>query len=486
MDDKKDIEKVSRNVFDNFNMDAPDNAWDKLDADLDKKQAVVYKQRANRFKLLSIVLFLIIFSFTAWHYLIPTSNTQKLNNFITENKTTINKASSSNIEPKSNSTPNSPARNLISSKNKNESASSKENNSNPKLNKSQIAQLAFEVKLNNKQKNKKLIHDEKQNNIVTLINPPTDKSENNVASNSIEANLISNEIASDINDSGKTNTTEQNILATNISDSGFSTLIDSNKTEPAHFVKNDSLFIKDLHSKSRLSLAVFYSPNQSWCNLKDNTNDNFDDVAMYNNRESSKFSFTTGLNLKYDLNSKWSLVTGATYSTIAKTATIQTMYAETNAANEIHFQLPTSNGVIEMPLDDSHPNVQSGGSIQIKAVYNQSIKFINVPLMLRFQITKKKFTWYANGGVSANFIVQEKAKINMNNSETTIINHINGLKKMNYGFLIGAGVQYNLYNDFGVFIEPMFRGSFTSITQNTNVNSYPYSLGLSLGFSLHF
>ena len=74
----------------------------------------------------------------------------------------------------------------------------------------------------------------------------------------------------------------------------------------------------------------------------------------------------------------------------------------------------------------------------------------------------------------------------MNNSETTIINHINGLKKMNYGFLIGAGVQYNMYNDFGIFIEPMFRGSFTSITQNTNVNSYPYSLGLNLGFSLHF
>ena len=98
MEDKKDIEKVSRIVFDNFKMDAPDNAWDKLDADLDKKQAVVYKQRANRFRLLSIILLLIIFSFTTWHYLIPASTTKSLTNVITENNVINNSASSNNIQ----------------------------------------------------------------------------------------------------------------------------------------------------------------------------------------------------------------------------------------------------------------------------------------------------------------------------------------------------------------------------------------------------
>ena len=207
---------------------------------------------------------------------------------------------------------------------------------------------------------------------------------------------------------------------------------------------------------------------------------------MYNNRENSKSSFSTGINLKYDLSSKWSLITGANYSPITKSATVETMYAEANDANEIHFLLPTSNGVIEMPLDDNHPNLLPGDSLNAKLVCNQTIKFINVPLMVRFQLTKKKFIYYFNGGFSMNFIVQEKMKINMSNSEMTIINHINGLKKMNYGVLIGAGVQYNLYNDFGVYIEPMFRGSLTSITHNTNVNSYPFTLGLNLGFSLHF
>ena len=179
-----------------------------------------------------------------------------------------------------------------------------EKKQNSKLNQPQNTQLAFAINTIKNQKNRKPIHTQKQNNIVSIINFQADNNENISESNSTEANLISNEITSVINDSGKTNTTEQYNLAKNIPDSEFLTLKDSNKTEPAYFVKNDSLFKKDLHSKSRLSLAVFYSPNQSWCNLKDNTNDNVDDVAMYNNRENSKYSFTTGLNLKYDLNSE--------------------------------------------------------------------------------------------------------------------------------------------------------------------------------------
>ena len=39
------------------------------------------------------------------------------------------------------------------------------------------------------------------------------------------------------------------------------------------------------------------------------------------------------------------------------------MYAEANADNQMHFQYSTSNGVIEMPYDDAHPNLHPGDSI---------------------------------------------------------------------------------------------------------------------------
>ncbi|MEO8085611.1 MAG: outer membrane beta-barrel protein [Bacteroidota bacterium] len=486
MDDNKDIEKVSRTVFDNLKMTAPDNAWEKLDADLNKKQAVVYKQRANRFKLLSIALLFIIFSFVTWQYLVPSSTSTKLAKVSPEVNAISNESFSNTIETGNISTSNLPDADLKVSKNKKESIANREKYRNQKLNKSQNPQSAIEVKPIEKRGIKKMIRSEKQDFADASLNLPTGRNEISTKPNSTNKNSSLSEFENVTFDSTKTIVTQQNILTTNIPDSGLPTIEDSNKSEPPYFVSKDSLLKNDLVSKSRLSLAVFYSPNQSWCNLKDNTNDHFDDVAMYNNMESSKFSFTTGLNLKYDLSNKWSLLTGAAYSTIAKSITIQTMYAEANADNEMHFQYPTSNGIIEMPFDDTHPNLHPGDSVNVKAVCNQSLKFINVPLMLRFQLSKKKITGYLNAGLSANFIIQEKAKINMNNSETTIINHVNGLKKMNYGFLFGAGVQYNIYDDLGVFIEPMLRGSFTSITQNTNVNSYPYSIGLNLGISLHF
>ncbi len=486
MNDKRNIEKVSRTAFDNFKMDAPDNAWAKLDADLDKKQAAVFKLRANRFKRLSIVLLLIIFSFTAWQFLISTSGAKKLSRIQVENKTSANKLSSNNFEPKNNSNSNISSGNLISSKNVNGTVSKNSVSDKNDFNKSKNLQLTTKVNSIINEKGKLQAGKEKQNDISNVLNIPTVKNENIKESNSPIPNSISNEVVSVTNDSIQTNEAAQNILAKNSIESRLLQSIDTNTSELGSFIKNDSMIRNNIQTTSRLSVAVFYSPNQSQSILKDNTNNNFDDVAMYNNRENSKFSFTTGLNFKYDLNKKWTLLTGASFSTISKSCTIQTMYAATNARNEIHFLLPTSNGIIEMPNDVSHANLKAGDSLTATAVCNQLIKFINVPIMIGFQIPKKKITWYANAGVSANFIIQEKAKIKMNNSETTIMNHVSGLKKMNFGFLIGTGVQYNLFDNFGIFIEPMLRGSFTSITRSTAVNSYPYSLGLNLGVSLHF
>ena len=504
MDNNKDLEKVSRTVFDNFKMDAPENAWNKLDAELDKKQARVYMQRANRFKLLSLLLLLIIFSFTVLHYLNPTSSSDKMVNAIVKNNATYKNTTSISIEPKSNSTFNVLSSNTISSKNKNKLQQYQQKKQLSKPIQQQNTSLDFAINTKKNNIKTRTISYSKMNNITNALNfstkiiesaPESNSANKNSDLNTIEiiqqsnstpTNSVSNETVNVQNDSEQTNLTEQNNTSATNSDHKSSTLIDIGASKLADFENKDSLKKLDAPPNSRLSIAVFYSPNKSWSNLKDNTNNNFDDVSMYNNRENSTFSFTSGMTIKYNLNNKWSLLSGATYTQISNLISIQTMYAASNTANEIHFQYSTSNGEIEMPLDNIHQNLQVGDSINIKSVCKQSIYFVNVPLMLRIQLTKKKLTWYANGGFSANFILQEKAKININNSETTIINNINGLKKMNYGFLLGVGAQYNLKNDFGFFIEPMLRGSLSSITKNTKVNSYPYSLGLNLGFTLHF
>ena len=135
MDDNKNIEKVSRTVFDKFRIDAPDNAWDKLDADLDKKQAVVYKQRASRFKWFSIVLILIIFSYVAWQYLMP-STTKNSAIIIPETNTVSSKETSNIIVTESKSTPSLSPEILVPSKSESNDLSKKRNNKKLWFNKS--------------------------------------------------------------------------------------------------------------------------------------------------------------------------------------------------------------------------------------------------------------------------------------------------------------------------------------------------------------
>src|SRR5258706_3016157 len=71
MEENKDINKLSPIAKKTFRMEPPSNAWNRLDADLEKKQALIYKRRGDRFKLLSICLVLLLTSFVAYHYLSP-------------------------------------------------------------------------------------------------------------------------------------------------------------------------------------------------------------------------------------------------------------------------------------------------------------------------------------------------------------------------------------------------------------------------------
>ncbi|MEO8150599.1 MAG: outer membrane beta-barrel protein [Bacteroidia bacterium] len=486
MDDNKDIEKVSRTVFDKFRREAPDSAWNKLDADLDKRQNLAYKRRANRFKLLSILLLLFIFFSFTWEYLIPSSATKHTSGVTPPGNKIADTVSENNRKAAVNAEQGNSSISYSASEVKSEFVKS-EDKINNTINKSGKALTLYASAKTKKHYRAKRAGNEKQNSNAALISDGNVVNGNALQSNPVNDNLITSEAVNGTAVADSINISEQTISTAEINAPGttLSSVTDSGKSEPVNFVKSDSL-IKPGKIKSRFSLAGFYAPNKTWCNLKDNTADNFDDAAMYNNRENSEYSYSAGITLKYDLSSKWGLITGVTYATMTKSMTVGTMYANTNAGNEMHFEYATSNGMIEMPHDDAHPSPQQGDSINMNADCLQSVEFISVPLAVRYQLTNKKFVWYADAGLSANFIIAEKAKIKMDNSETVVVNNINGLKKINYGYLLGAGVQYNVDNDFGIFIEPVFRGSFTSITHGTAVNSYPYSLGLNLGFSFRF
>ncbi|MEO8148755.1 MAG: outer membrane beta-barrel protein [Bacteroidia bacterium] len=490
--------KSPRSVIRDYKMDPPENAWSAIDAALTKKQEIIYRQKTKRYKWLSIGLaLLLIFSVSSYYFILQQSPNSLKNpagqkftadhqsSVIANNDPQLSTAESAGsnlqviethdekIHAAGKSEIKSNHDNYISAKNsfRNKPASAKMNN---KSNADDTEEISYENKPNNNDDDRTKLGTYKED-VIAKHN----KSKTNNGSSG---------------DQSLTNSNGENSSAPGISDIDFMQTIDLTTTEkselsirnsPAIIHVNDSVEVNNKSFISRFSLAAYYSPDLTKNYLKDNNVNDAEGTSAYKNREKSAYSFSTGLSIGFDLNKRWSINTGCTYSTMAYSIAVSTIYAAYGEDNQLHYYYPTSCGDIEMPKR-KNTVIHEGDSLNLNAVCEQSIEFINVPVQMRFHTVKNRFTFFADAGFSANFYINEKAKMNVNNYKYTIYNNIYGLKKMNYSILFGLGVQYNFCNGLGAFIEPSFKGSVTSLTQDTSVNCFPYTLGLHAGLSFHF
>lgn len=481
MDENKDLERVAREVLNDFRMDAGDKAWNRMDAELNKKQAVLYKQNAKRFKMLSVILSLFLCSFITCHYI-----------------------TKSRIDAPS------PVVNV-------EKKSIEESNVRLPYTEADIAG-AGPADQNLAGVQDKDMEDLPFNHTMHSAGPEyvspgyyVPGSSNEDVKNKLE---LSEEIAA--SDETITATTEDNrkLYGSVIPIFNFD-LSDSTGNDVARFIENDesiaeaggndniisvdtavrgssgieeekvSLFKPAGMGKSPFSISLYFAPALSFHHLKDNTADNFDDAGMYINREKEMVSLFTGALLHYDLSSRWSVASGAAYALSKYSITLPVMYAAYNESKELHFMYATASGVIEIPVEKQQ-QLHEGDSLEMSTVSEQSLKYLEVPILLQFQTSKNKFRLYAKGGIAMNFLLQAKAKMTIHDSDITVINHIDGLRKTNYSVLIGAGIEYKIHERHGIFLEPFFKGAITSINSGMAVSSYPVAVGIRVGTIFNF
>src|SRR5258706_1052188 len=489
MEENKDINKLSPIAKKTFRMEPPSNAWNRVDADLEKKQALIYKRRGDRFKLLSICLVLLLTSFVAYHYLSPSGHADTTANVVQKTLPVNHNntdSSPSNVQREFNNIPAaskaahktvpSEAKHTLPNSTNEPAIAHKRNNSLKKP----VSVLAA---------NKKAGESRNQNDKTLIsqgnINTNNNKEDNLPQINEVPASLSSEEKKTDVSEKNPPSHLPESSGSPIVSTENPAVQGLASQDSTRANAMRDSLSNKQGNRLSRFSLAVFYSPNYSRNHLKDNDMNYAENISEYYAREKSRFSFNAGLMVRYDLTKKWSIASGASYSAIAYAATLHTIYARNNSADEVHYQYPTSCGVIEIP-NTGNAVLHDGDSLNVPVGCEQTVKFINVPLLARFQVAHGKFTFYSNAGISANFVLEEKATVTIGNTETKIVNSISWLKKMNYGYLFGVGAEYHFNNGLSIFIEPSFRGSITSLTQSTYLYCYPYSFGLNTGISCHF
>lgn len=476
MDDNKNIEKVSKAAFDDHLMDPPASAWSKLEGELNKKQAASLKHKANTFKRLSLVLSVLLCSFATCHFITPTKT---IDQHSTNQATSVNKNISSEVDQKQEITEiNTPA--LTSTT----ISTIKTESTKPTRN---IANNNKKTTVTNSTSTKAIKSTDPQihastfsstNHSITLDNIIIDT--NAIAPN-LSTTVLPTSVDTLVMDEPQSTPglllTENN--APNIEQPKDSLPIDAISSPGISNTTQNS-------SPSKYSLSLYFAQGVSLDYLKDKTNNQFNEVKMYKDREKSEYSFIAGINLQYPINNNWSVGTGASYSSLVKSMHVPFVYAEANSENQYHFMYTTSSGVIELPNNGGHLQANEGDTLWENSKCKQEIRFINIPIQIRYQFSKNKFTWYANTGISINFVIQDRAKIAMQTSEFTVNNHAVGLKKMNYGYQFGIGASYALKKNLDIYIEPTLRGSLNSITKNMPVNSYPHFIGVATGLTLKF
>ncbi len=246
--------------------------------------------------------------------------------------------------------------------------------------------------------------------------------------------------------------------------------------------KTDSLQKTKL--KHRFSVVAYFSPDLTMKYLKDNNNNDNQSEGDYNNQETRDFSYNCSLLIGYDLTKHWAVKFGGTYAYLSQTIKPKTVYATTGTDGLAHYQFNTTYGSSELPRDQT-PSPIVGDSLNINSNSIQSLQIISIPLMAKYQITRKKFNYYVQFGVSLNFLAGEKLIVETPNKPLRI-DKIEGLNEYYFGGILGLGVSYNPIKRLSIIFEPTMRGAITPINNNTPISTHPISFGLALGLGWHF
>ena len=105
-----------------------------------------------------------------------------------------------------------------------------------------------------------------------------------------------------------------------------------------------------------------------------------------------------------------------------------------------------------------------------------------IPMGKRFSITP-------GVGVTASTLLSTRVKTEINedtDTETVIINKLQGLRKTYFSFTADAELQYFVSKHTSITALPIFKYAINPITKNNIVRTYPYSIGLGLGMSYRF
>ncbi len=113
----------------------------------------------------------------------------------------------------------------------------------------------------------------------------------------------------------------------------------------------------------------------------------------------------------------------------------------------------------------------------------QHFDYIELPLLLRYNIAEQRLGLFVMGGFGINYLVGNSVYSTDTNQK---IGTIEDLRTTNITSQLGIGVEYRLSPKVKIGIEPTLKYHLNSLNQQKTYNYKPYSIGLQTGVRIDF
>lgn len=211
--------------------------------------------------------------------------------------------------------------------------------------------------------------------------------------------------------------------------------------------------------------------------------------------------------VKYGTGKRWVFESGVGYARVGQSVTPKPTNALTQqllASSDYVSSTQTSNVLRQNSLgkvvSKSFPKAQEQVDAMFFSPKTESLKanatgvseikqmldYIELPFTARYFVTRKKHASISiAGGVSANFLVDNSAKILFSDG-SSMTGKTQSINDITYGSQVGVGVDVPLMANLTMTVEPIFKYFLSSANSGADYDFRPYSFGMNAGVSYRF
>ena len=503
----QNIDEIFNEAHKQFVEQAPDNAWEKLQAGLDKQDADKYKRWSVGWKRTALLLLLLLSGFIIYEKgILKTHNGNNENAVNTKLPSQDNSSANSTTKPLNTGTnageDNRKVNDSIAdistrinpdNQKKNHFSPYANYNDSANINPAENFTITANNKIYDKQKTKISIKsgvpgsDDERGNVVfdksgiriKKWNPTQEQvsSENEIATMEIPRRILPERITLP--------KTELKLIT-------HPNIIIKQPLLPAIAVNTQPNPSKKQNKKFKPYwmftpfVSIDWGMYQLENDVPDNTGNNQDEKEEVNKRERHESSYSAGAMITRQFSKHIGVKTGVVFSNTAIAISPEELYA-VQQNGQIAYKYITSSGYGFIKPGFGLPPVIGDSIKSDEAQHN--LQVVSIPLSVSYRIDKKKFSIIPSAGLSANFITSAKVKTEVSdalNRESVNITGLDGMRRFYTGFIADINVQYNINGKLAVNLLPNFKYALSPITKNNVVKTFPYSFGLGAGLTFKF